>query len=68
MNDYDREGWVSMSHAEDRPLPTDFASYNDKSNKLSPENTELGQPIFIDHENATLFRDRSREIAYYRIP
>src|SRR5687767_11949329 len=26
LNDYDQEGWVSMQHADDRPLPTYIAS------------------------------------------
>jgi hypothetical protein len=67
MNDYDQEGWVSMAHAEDKPLPTFFASYDKQSESLLPEKTGYAQPIFIDDENGTIFKDGSRELAYNRI-
>lgn len=67
MNDYDQEGWVSMAHSEDRPLPTFFALYDKQSKSLTPENTGYAQPVFIDHENGTLFRDSSRKAPYDRI-
>ena len=65
MNDYDQEGWVSMSHAEDRPLPTFFASYDDKSGALRPDNSGFMQPIFI--EKGRLFKDRDKAKAYQKI-
>lgn len=65
MNDYDQEGWVSMSHADDRPLPTFFASYDDKSGALRPDKSGLMQPIFI--ERGRLFKDRDKEQAYQKI-
>ena len=30
LNDYDQEGWVSMKHADDRPLPTFIAAYDEE--------------------------------------
>jgi hypothetical protein len=65
MNDYDQEGWVSLSHAEDRPLPTFFASYDDKSGALRPDNSGFMQPIFI--ERGRLFKDRNKELAYQKV-
>lgn len=65
MNDYDQDGWVSMTHAEDRPLPTFFASYDDKSGALRPDNSGLTQPIFI--EKGRLFKDGNKEKAYQKI-
>ena len=65
MNDYDQEGWVSMTHAEDRPLPTFFASYDEESSALKPENSSQAQPIFV--EKGRLFKDRRKEIAYQKI-
>src|SRR5687768_2905876 len=34
LNDYDQEGWVSMQHADDRPLPTYIAAFDKQSNAL----------------------------------
>ena len=65
MNDYDQDGWVSMSHAEDRPLPTFFASYDDNLGALTPENSGLIQPIFV--ENGRLFKHANKENAYQKI-
>jgi hypothetical protein len=65
MNDYDQEGWVSMAHAEDRPLPTFLASYDDQLGALTSENPRGMQPIFI--ENGRLFKDRDKEIPYQKV-
>ena len=65
MNDYDRDGWVSMSHAEDRPLPTFFASYDEESSALKPQNSSQMRPIFV--EKGSLFKDKEKEIAYQKI-
>ena len=65
LNDYDQEGWVSMAHAEDRPLPTFLASYDKQLRALTSENPGGMQPIFI--ENGRLFKDRGKEIAYQKV-
>lgn len=65
MNDYDQEGWVSMAHAEDRPLPTFFASYDHKLGALKPENSGLLEPIVI--EKGKLFRGAKNENAYRKV-
>lgn len=65
MNDYDQEGWVSMAHAEDRPLPTFLASYDEHLGALTPESSSTMQPILIDE--GRLFRDRGKNIAYKKI-
>src|SRR5688572_5843906 len=34
LNDFDNEGWVSMEHSEERPLPTFKATYDETSSSL----------------------------------
>jgi len=64
-NDYDQEGWVSMEHSDDRPMPTFMASYDETSASLiSPEN--VSGPMFIDHRNGKLFRDKSKDVEYLK--
>jgi hypothetical protein len=65
MNDYDQEGWVNMAHADDRPLPTFFASYDAESSALKPEKSSQARPIFV--EKGRLFKDEGKEIAYQKI-
>jgi hypothetical protein len=65
MNDYDQEGWVSLAHAEDRPLPTFLASYDDQLGALTSENSGGMQPIFI--ENGRLFKDGNKEVSYQKV-
>lgn len=65
MNDYDKEGWVSMSHAGDRPFPTFFASYDEELSALTPENSSITQPVLI--EKGRLFKDKDKEIAYQKV-
>ena len=65
LNDYDQEGWVSMAHAEDRPLPTFLASYDQQLGALRSEDPAGMQPIFIEKDR--LFKDGGKEIAYEKV-
>lgn len=65
MNDYDQEGWTSMQHAEDRPFPTFFASYDNRLGTLIPENSTLINPIVVDKDR--LFKGTGKKNAYQRI-
>ena len=56
LNDYDQEGWVSMQHADDRPLPTFVAAYDEKSKSLTVKSGNMSQRIFIDAGNGKLYR------------
>lgn len=67
MNDYDQEGWVSMAHADDRPLPTFFASYDQNTNSLKPQGQAASNSIYLDQANGKLFKDQSRQNGYSRI-
>jgi hypothetical protein len=67
MNDYDQEGWVSMAHADDRPLPTFFASYDHQSGSLKPASSDLSQSIFIDKETGNLYKDTSKKVPYIKV-
>jgi hypothetical protein len=65
MNDYDQEGWVSMAHADDRPIPTFLASYDEQSHQLSSKSVNVTHSLFI--KNGRLFRDSSKNIEYKKI-
>lgn len=67
MNDYDQEGWVSMEHADDRPLPTFLASYDKTSSELLPKGKTVSHSIFLDHENGKIFKNKSRDIEYLKV-
>src|SRR5688572_28247021 len=54
MNDYDQEGWVSMEHADDRPLPAFMASYDETSSELLPKGQTVSQPILVDQKNGKI--------------
>jgi hypothetical protein len=67
MNDYDQDGWVSMAHADDRPLPTFFASYDERSERLNPDNSDISKPIFIDTKGNKLLMNSAKNIVYIKI-
>jgi hypothetical protein len=67
MNEYDKDGWVSMAHADDRPLQTFLASYDERSEKLNPLNSSMTQSIFIDEEGSKLFLNSSKDIEYTKV-
>lgn len=65
MNDYDQEGWVSMVHADDRPMPPFLASYDEISHSLTSTNDNVSQSLLV--ENGKLFRNSSKEIEYKKV-
>ena len=67
LNDYDQEGWVSMQYADDRPLPTYIAAYDENSKLLTSKNSNVSQSIFLDIENGKLFKNKSRDIEYLKV-
>jgi len=40
-NDDDPEGWVTMKHADDRPLPPFIAAYDEESKSLNAKVKEF---------------------------
>jgi hypothetical protein len=67
MNDYDNEGWVSMAHADDRPLPTFLASYDAQTKSLNSSNSNVSQTIIVDAENEKLYKGKSDDKAYIKV-
>lgn len=67
MNDYDQDGWVSMAHADDRPLPTFLASYDETSSELLPKGKTVSHSIFVDQKNGKILRNKSKDIEYLKV-
>jgi hypothetical protein len=67
MNDYDQEGWVTMAHADDRPMSTFMAFFDDESNQLNPRNPDGSQSLLIDIDQGKLFRNSARDIEYRKV-
>lgn len=51
MNDYDKEGWRSMAHSDDRPKPKYTASFDDASSSLTSED---GITLFVNKDKGTV--------------
>jgi hypothetical protein len=67
MNDYDNEGWVSMAHADDRPLPTFLASYDAHTKSLNSNNSNVSETIVLDAENAKLYKGKPNDEPYIKV-
>ena len=67
INDYDQEGWVSMEHAEDRSMPTFFASYDETAKILNPTDKNISPAISIDNKKGKLFKGSSKDFEYLKI-
>jgi hypothetical protein len=67
MNDYDNEGWVSMAHADDRPLPTFLASYDAHTKSLNSNSSNVSQTIVLDAENAKLYKGKPDGKPYVKV-
>jgi hypothetical protein len=64
LNDYDREGWQSMEHDEDRPIPSFLAKFNSSNGSLNAESNAV---LFLDLEKGKLFKDEGREKPYQKL-
>jgi hypothetical protein len=64
LNDYDREGWRNMEHAEDKPVSTYHAVFNPTDNSL---NAEFMPPIHFDQGRHNLFKGKGRDNPYNRV-
>ena len=64
LNDSDRAGWQNMEHADDRPLSTYQAQFEERSNSLT---TELSPPLFLDFKENSLFKDKTRQKPYIKV-
>lgn len=64
MNDYDKEGWQSMEHSDNRPLETFTASFSNGKSLLA---SKSGQVLFFDLKDHKLFIDNERQNSYEKI-
>lgn len=67
LSDYDQEGWVSMEHAEDRPLPVFNASFDETSNSLNPKIDNIYPQLFLEQKSGKLFKNKSKNIEYLKV-
>lgn len=64
LNDYDKEGWQNMEHAEDRSMLTFQTTFNSTDGLL---NSESMPHLFLDLGRGQLYKDKSREKPYQRL-
>jgi hypothetical protein len=64
LNEYDKAGWQSMQHSEDRPVPTYQAIFNHSGNSLT---SELMVPLYIVANGKTLIRGTEDSLAYQKL-
>lgn len=58
LNDYDKEGWQNMEHAEDRPLPPYTANLVDDAT-LNSNQPSLIPPLYVDTSKQTVSKSKS---------
>jgi hypothetical protein len=64
-NDYDTEGWRSMIHSEDRPMPTYLATYAD--GRLNPQQPGLAPILYTDPSNQTISKSPDKTQPYQKV-
>jgi hypothetical protein len=62
MNDYEKEGWVSMDHADDRPFPGFVAALEE--NTL---HSEGGHTFTIEQDSHKLLRKGTNRLKYIKV-
>lgn len=53
LNDYDGEGWRSMEHAEDRPMPPYQARFDPIDSAIR---SEFNPPLYLDPSTSRLYQ------------
>lgn len=64
LNDYDKEGWQDMTHADDRPIATFQTTFNSGNDLL---NSEAMPDLALDLEKGQLFKDKNHEKPYRKV-
>jgi hypothetical protein len=59
LNDYDKDGWKNMEHAEDRPFPTYTAAYEPETTSLKAVGI-TGSTIYLNLELSQLYRAKDK--------
>lgn len=67
LNDYDKEGWRNMEHAEDRSLPIFHTTFDSKDNALEPSTPELFPQLIFDQGFSRLYRSQDKKKAYQKV-
>jgi hypothetical protein len=62
-NDYDLDGWRSMEHAEDRPMPAFLASFD--SNTLFDGDHKV--VLYFDPKQKRIYREKQGAVFYTRV-
>lgn len=64
LNDYDKEGWQSMEHAEDRSMPTYIAAFAPSNSSL---NAEHALPLYLDLIGGNLYQGKKGDAPFRRV-
>jgi hypothetical protein len=59
LNDYDKDGWRNMEHADDRPFPMYAATYEPKTHSLRAVGT-ISNIIYLNIELNQLYRTKDK--------
>ncbi|MCX8491771.1 MAG: hypothetical protein ORN54_11950 [Cyclobacteriaceae bacterium] len=59
INDYDKDGWRNMEHADDRPFPIYTATYEPKTHSLKAVGT-TGNIIYLNLELSELYKTKDK--------
>lgn len=66
-NDYDTEGWRSMIHSEDRPMPTYLATYADADGRLNSRQPGLALILYTDPSKQTISKSPDKTQLYQKV-
>lgn len=62
MNDYDKVGWVTMAHDDDRPM---IAYEGELENGMISSPNHF--PLYVNAESGQLWKDKGHQITYQKV-
>lgn len=66
-NDYDNEGWQSMEHADDRPMPSFRGAFSATDNSLRPQQDGLRAILYFVADKSALQKGKSEKSLYSKV-
>lgn len=64
-NDYDKDGWKSMEHSDDRPITKYKALFHSADSILTSETTS--QSLYLDLRKKQLYKGKQSNISYKQV-
>lgn len=66
-NDYDQQGWVTMAHSDNRPMPDYEAVFELESKTLVPKLSHVDPILYFNPETHIISKDQFQKTVFIKV-